>query len=383
MVEPRDSLVTAIANSELGWQNVALDMVKQFDLHVCHIMVVNRKTLTIRYHIDEGEKLPDDLAREYLKVIQNDQIMMQILSYPPVDCFYAVSQLSEDEYRYYINSEFYKTWSKPQGLVDSATLCLNEDGDWLTLMMCNRNSSVGDFTQTDLNQMNAMIPQLKRAALHTFSHQADHLLSSRFTSLLETFRIPVAILTERGQLCAMNQAMQSLICDKNEIKIINNCLTLDHREKNQMLYSNLIQASKRLDTYQDYTLVEHDNIDLNNKLTIGVQPLETCLSCGQQYLNGVMIYAISPKIISPAPIDKLMILFGLTEKEAIVCQKVAMGHPVKRIALDENISVNTVKFHVKQIFQKTGCNDKVSLASLVNVIPNGAGVTSKKTVKFR
>ena len=59
----------------------------------------------------------------------------------------------------------------------------------------------------------------------------------------------------------------------------------------------------------------------------------------------------------------------LTEKEKEITQKVMQGKPHKLIAGELNISINTLKTHMKNIFSKYGVNSKIELHNKLTGTP--------------
>jgi len=90
---------------------------------------------------------------------------------------------------------------------------------------------------------------------------------------------------------------------------------------------------------------------------------------GEQQFQGIMIYALANHLIKPIKEQRLAALFNLSPKEAAITALLAQGKSVKTIAEIQSISLNTVKFHLKNIFQKTGCSSQMLIMNLVNSIP--------------
>jgi DNA-binding CsgD family transcriptional regulator len=68
----------------------------------------------------------------------------------------------------------------------------------------------------------------------------------------------------------------------------------------------------------------------------------------------------------PMAMEVLRTLFDLTAAEARVSLLVSKGDNPQMIADGLNISLNTVRTHLKNSFAKTRCGEQVSLAGLIN-----------------
>lgn len=78
---------------------------------------------------------------------------------------------------------------------------------------------------------------------------------------------------------------------------------------------------------------------------------------------------------APAPFDanpKAQAALGISPRELTVLQKIAEGHSNKEIAAELNISPNTIKTHVAQLFDKLGAKrrtDAIRKARELGIVP--------------
>ena len=349
-----------------AWSAFAEKMVKTYQLHVCHVVIVNKETMALRFHVDAGERMDPDIANEYLSThIHGDRLLQTVLSHP-TGCFYSIN--SHPERDDIVQSEHYQTWAVPQGLLDSAAACILSEGPWLGVVFFNRHESQGVFSAEELEDFNTLLPVMEKAAVRSFAVRPENLAEMRLSSVVDTFRIPVAILTETGEVCAINQGMKKLLQDVPEIRIEGGCIRLQSQEREKLLYVGLMQTAKRVEGF-DLNLDEAEQLQISQQVFIGFQPLQNTFVIGENRFSGAMIYAVSPELIDPIPAEKLALLFGLTDKEAQICQKLARGLAPKAVAEEVFVSMNTVKFHLKNIFAKTGCSSQMALVNMLNSIP--------------
>ncbi len=69
---------------------------------------------------------------------------------------------------------------------------------------------------------------------------------------------------------------------------------------------------------------------------------------------------------SPAP-SLLQALFDLTPAEARIASQITEGKSIEQISLATGLSQNTVRTHLKSVFQKTGVERQAELVSLLSV----------------
>ncbi len=65
-------------------------------------------------------------------------------------------------------------------------------------------------------------------------------------------------------------------------------------------------------------------------------------------------------------IAALTIKYGLTGREALIAQYIYQGYSVKRISNQENISINTVQTHSRNLYRKLGVHSRKELIDLVD-----------------
>ncbi|MDX1473844.1 MAG: helix-turn-helix transcriptional regulator [Reinekea sp.] len=361
-----EGIATNTVFNKEAWHLVTEQLVESFNLQISHMMILNKQSMGLRFHVDAGQRINDELANSYMNhYINSDHLLHRVLS-APADRFYTIATLPDAEVAY--ASEHFQEWAKPQGLIDSAAACLVSDNDWLGLLICNRSETEGPFTALEIEQLNQLLPRLQQGALHSFSREQSANDHARIEALVETFRIPVAILSETGTINSMNTSMRTLIESVPDLDIQNGHMTLKNKNVEKLLYLSLVKTAKRIEGY-NFTREEEENLQVSDHLFFGFQPLMNNHISDKPVFTGVMIYAVSPNLIKPIQAEKLSAIFGLTQKEAAVAQQLAQGQALKTIADAEHISLNTVKFHLKNIFEKTGCSSQLALNNLINSIP--------------
>jgi DNA-binding CsgD family transcriptional regulator len=65
------------------------------------------------------------------------------------------------------------------------------------------------------------------------------------------------------------------------------------------------------------------------------------------------------------PVELVQSLFDLTPAEACVARSLAAGDTVEAIATSRRVSQNTIRAHVRDILEKTGCNRQVDMIALL------------------
>jgi DNA-binding CsgD family transcriptional regulator len=85
-------------------------------------------------------------------------------------------------------------------------------------------------------------------------------------------------------------------------------------------------------------------------------------------LSIVFITPIVPSASPPAPL--LQALFDLTPAEARTASQITAGKSIEQISSTTGIAQNTIRTHLKSVFQKTGVQRQAELVSLLGVAIN-------------
>jgi DNA-binding CsgD family transcriptional regulator len=93
----------------------------------------------------------------------------------------------------------------------------------------------------------------------------------------------------------------------------------------------------------------------------------------------VLLFIIDPANRAGIPIAWVMDAYGLTQAEARVALAAASGMSIPEAAIQLDVSVNTIKTHLRRVFDKTGVSRQAELArliaSLAVVRANGHGAS--------
>lgn len=348
-----------------GWKRFMSAILEHFNFRSCHLMVMNSKNHALRFHIDSGVQTSDEFATSYINhYIQFDEII-KFMHSSPIGKFYATNKLPDSLDIY--NNDYYLNWCKPQGIHDGSAACIFIDGDWNCIMANNRTIEQGAYTEEEIDRLNALLPFIEKSVQSSFLISEKSKDERRAKAIASTYRIPVTILTEYGEIWTMNSAMEDLINTQNSLSIKNQCLQLEDFNDNARLTKGIIQASKKVSGI-NIKIDSITKIHIDDNTTIAFQELIDHQE-DESIFIGVLVYAISKNLLAPISENKLIQLFSLTKTEANICRQVLAGQSLKEIASLNSKSVHTVREQLNNVFYKTGCSSQVSLVNLLSSIP--------------
>lgn len=82
-----------------------------------------------------------------------------------------------------------------------------------------------------------------------------------------------------------------------------------------------------------------------------------------------IIFVYDPETRVPPSIEILIGVYGLTHSEARLVAALSTGATLARAARQQHISLNTARWHLKHVFQKTGVGHQAQLVALIASLP--------------
>jgi DNA-binding CsgD family transcriptional regulator len=93
------------------------------------------------------------------------------------------------------------------------------------------------------------------------------------------------------------------------------------------------------------------------------------LSAREIFVRFVAALVLTPVTLPQAPpVELVQSLFDLMPAEARVARSLAAGETVETIASARGVSQNTIRAHVRDVLEKTGCNRQVDIVALLTAI---------------
>lgn len=349
-----------------GWTNFMQSMLSHFNGRSLHLYIVNNETQSMRFHIDAGEKVDAEFMAVYVEKYVHEDRLLAAINERPIGQFYASNMLPEELDIY--GNDYYQKWALPQGIKEAVVARIFDDAGWTCYMASNRTPEQGPYTQEEVERLNALIPFIEKTVRASASLAESDKNELRAKSLVNTFRFPAAVLTEYGELWAMNHPMQIFLQQQPHLFIEQNSLKLENQHKDKSLNIGILQTAKRASGI-NMEISDSDCIQLTDDTSIGFHALVESHQ-GQPTFLGVMVYVITPKYTSTPSLERLKLLFHFTQTEAEICQLIAQGLLPKQIASLKNKSTYTVREQLSGVFKKTGCSSQVSLMNLLANIPH-------------
>lgn len=288
--------------------------------------------------------------------------------------------LLSDNSSVYIGSEFVpmesvkKTeWARELGkdrldVLDCALVPVLDDFGSITLVSFLRPNMTGIYQEPEKRLLRSLAPHI-RNALKLNSTVAS--LVERERSLLDHFdslNEAVFTLDVDGRLISLNGQAQELLQDSDLIAFRNGVMASANKE-----ISNALQEIRQFlsrdaghANWPTFTRfgVHHHGLLYSAKMTPSGQPLDGV------HNRSHFILSFSGPFCKEVGARSLSVLqnWGLTHTEASVAALLATGITAQEVATQRGSSFETVRWHIKRIFEKLDLNSQNQLVGLINQI---------------
>ena len=265
------------------------------------------------------------------------------------------------------SSLFYKGWLKPQGISDALAIELSEQSKgWVIL-----NLHYGVKSSIEHKRIHTLctilLPHLRRAFQITVRLSRLNIANNNLERLHDISCAGVILLNSTGVITYKNSTADSMLDLNDGLLLINGILKAEDQKINKQLQQLFIDAS--------LSSAEHPFKPAGGFLSIlrcsGKRPYQACITpLPQKQSQGVSKNAIAVFITDPEWVDlnfhrKISSLFGLTPAEASLVNALVDSYSLKEYAERQDISFNTVRWHLRNILAKTQTKSQAELMKVV------------------
>jgi DNA-binding CsgD family transcriptional regulator len=259
---------------------------------------------------------------------------------------YAEGELESDP--------FYQKFIFPRGLGRAAGTTLVLPTQDNLVISLEREAARGPVEPSAIEKLDALRPHIARGAFMAARLQLERALAASAT--LAALGLPALVLDDKGRVLVANQLIEASaeihwraqdaigLVDRAADKLLRNAIATIALSSGGSVRSFPVRSGAA-------TLVAH------------VIPVR--LSARDIFARCIAVLTLTPMSVPEAPpVELVQSLFDLTPAEARVARGLASGMAVEAIAADRGVSANTIRSHVRGVFEKTGCTRQAEVVAL-------------------
>ncbi len=263
-------------------------------------------------------------------------------------------------------SEFGNDFLLPQGC--DQLLCVDlAGGTPLESFLSHfRTQHEPEFDKRQTQVLRTLHPHVQRA-IRTSWRFADKLKdASAGYAALQRLNFGVLLTTSDGRVLFMNAAAESMIQDQDGLRIIGGRIQGCRGDETSRLASLIASASpsrniERARIGSEMSIAKERS---GQAYSLSVTPLYRMQTPDAN--RATVLILISDPLRSPTlPAMRLQLLYKLTPAEARLAMALARGASLQTFATERKLSVNTVRFQLRQVLEKTDTKRQAELVRLL------------------
>lgn len=257
-------------------------------------------------------------------------------------------------------SDYYTELLRPRGLGWCVGTSIRSPAGDTLVFSIERAHRKGPVPRETAARLDELRPHLARASILSGRLGLDRAQSTVAT--LEAMGLPAAALAPTGRVVTANAGF---LASESRIRVGAGDVVQLTSEPAQALLMEAISSTSRSAAAIGRSIPVRAS-GTESAFVVHVVPLR---GGGLDLFTGALsIIFITPIVpnASPAP-SLLQALFDLTPAEARTASQITEGKSIEQISLATGISPNTIRTHLKSVFQKTGVQRQAELVSMLGM----------------
>ncbi|MES9970760.1 MAG: LuxR C-terminal-related transcriptional regulator [Candidatus Thiodiazotropha sp.] len=264
-------------------------------------------------------------------------------------------------------SAFYTEWLNTLQVEDGFALNVaNGPHTWVILNLLI--DSTPKIEPDEIRQLLLLLaPHLQRAFQVAIELTLTNTTNLELSTLLDQHRESIVLLNKDGKLVYANATAEQLLDRCEALYISNNTLRCRSYAANKELIRLIDNAVNRVEDENCHMMLNRKSS--SKPLQLYITPFYQCGDPSTIKRSYVIVLISDPKIHPDHLSSKLKELYKLTTTEARLVESLVQGNTLKGYAEINKISFNTARWHLRNVFNKTGVNNQSELIRLVMAMP--------------
>jgi len=261
-----------------------------------------------------------------------------------------VHELAPDK-QLFEHSEFYNDWLRPCGAYDAIGGVIQRSSGSLTVVTVICAERAGLVTDAHKRLFTRLMPHVRRAIdIHRRLSRVQLQRNGTF-QVLDALQVGLLVTNRRGQVMFVNRVAEDILRRGDGLTLVRDQLRTARPEDSQRLAS-LIESAART----TLGLGEGSGGSLALQTSTGTPVTVLVSPCPRLGLLEPVAFVFISQPMGSVPIDEHHVVqrYGLTPAELKLLRALIDGKRLAEYADSADITLNTAKTHLKQLFTKTG-----------------------------
>jgi DNA-binding CsgD family transcriptional regulator/PAS domain-containing protein len=276
----------------------------------------------------------------------------------------AVSKMTEEGFR---NSVLYQRWNEPKGyVVDLFNVTLERTATAVIHLGFVRHETVGIADAETLRDLSLLFPHYRRAVLIGKTIEQTRVEATSLSDALDGLAASVFLLDAANRIVYLNRAAESMLDEGLVARKSGDAIVICDKTADSTLRKTgaAIVAGELLN--QESIAIAVRGLD-GQPYIAHVLPLTSGVrqKAGRSYQAISALFLRSARFARPAALDAMAQLYSLTPAEVKTLVGVVELGSIPAAAKTHDVSRETIKTHLKRIFEKTGTSRQADLVKLL------------------
>lgn len=283
----------------------------------------------------------------------------------PLDKAFTVQDFVDESD--WVQNAFYQQFLAPMDVfhVLGVDICTSEGGG-CQIRIC-RPKSAPNFSQTDKDFLELLVIHMKRCVeLHAKQYETQS-TNQLFASVIDRLMFGSIILDQHGFVLHQNKIAEETIARKDGLSItrgkVHALVEHDNKELQKLLNDALGVKDREQPNIVEAISISRPQEDCPLGVLIRTMTADSWVKGDRK--ASVAILFRDPLCSLETSHSAMRRLFGFTPAEAGLAMFLTGGQTLEEAAAELNVSMNTVRTHLKSMFLKTGTTRQTDLVRMI------------------
>jgi len=270
-------------------------------------------------------------------------------------------------YDEFVATRFYREWAQPLGLVDCVHVVLEKSVTSVAAFIVFRHMRDGIVDDETRRRARLLVPHIRRAALIGRVIDLKTAEAATFADALDGLAAGMFLVDADARIVHTNASAHAMLAKGDVLRAAGDRLATNDPQTNHALRGIFLAAGSG-DAALGVKGVAMPLIARDHERHVAhVLPLTSGARrrAGVSYAAAAAMFVHKATLDTPSPPEAIAKAFNLTPSELRVLLAIVKIGGVPEVAETLGIAENTVKFHLKNLFEKTGTVRQADLVKLV------------------
>jgi DNA-binding CsgD family transcriptional regulator len=271
------------------------------------------------------------------------------------------------DYDEFLETRAYREWGQPQGIIDVLNVALDKTPTSGAMFCVFRHQRDGRVDDEMRRRMRIIVPHIRRAVLIGRVIDLRTAEAATFADTLDGIRHGMLLVDAFGRIVHANAAGHAMLAEGSVLSAVGRKLAAHDAGAEQALHDVFLAAGNG-DAAVGIKGIAVPLVARNGERYVAhVLPLTAGARrrAGASYAAVAALFVHQAALDTPSPPEVIARTYKLTPSELRVLLAVVEVGGVPEVAETLGIAGTTVRFHMRQLFAKTGTHRQADLVKLV------------------